>query len=84
MVGLAVYTVIATTIGSNLPDNVLLLSIYYLVAGLVWIWPAAREGRRAAHQEGPARTHQTGVWSLAFSLPRGPLSIPLSRSRSAA
>lgn len=40
MVGLAVYTVIATTIGSNLPDNVLLLSIYYLVAGLVWIWPA--------------------------------------------
>ena len=40
VVGLTVYTVIATTIGSNLPDNILVLSIYYLVAGLVWIWPA--------------------------------------------
>ena len=42
MVGLVVYTVIAATIGTNLPDNILVLSIYYLVAGLVWIWPAIR------------------------------------------
>jgi hypothetical protein len=40
VVGLAVYTVVATTVGSNLPDNILLLSVYYLVAGVVWIWPA--------------------------------------------
>ena len=42
VVGLVVYTVIAATIGTNLPDNILVLSIYYLVAGLVWIWPAIR------------------------------------------
>lgn len=40
VVGLVVYAVIATTIGSSLPSNVLLQTIYYVVAGLIWIWPA--------------------------------------------
>lgn len=40
VVGLAAYTFAATTLGSALPDNILLLTLYYLVAGLIWIWPA--------------------------------------------
>jgi len=40
LVGLVIYAALAATLGSNLPDNVLILTAYYLVAGIVWIWPA--------------------------------------------
>jgi len=40
VVGLALYAVAAATLGGALPDNALLQAVYYLAAGLLWIFPA--------------------------------------------
>ncbi|MFX4223638.1 MAG: DUF2842 domain-containing protein [Thalassobaculum sp.] len=38
--GLAVYVIAAVTLADFVPDHVLAESLYFLVAGVVWIWPA--------------------------------------------
>ena len=40
LIGLILYAVAAATLGGVLPDSVLVQTLYYFVAGLVWIWPA--------------------------------------------
>ena len=40
LIGLAAYAVGAATLGGALPDHALLLAVYYLAAGLLWIPPA--------------------------------------------
>lgn len=38
--GLVVYVVAAVTLADFVPDHVLAETLYYVVAGVVWIWPA--------------------------------------------
>lgn len=38
--GLVLYVVAAVMLADFLPDNVLVETLYYVVAGVVWIWPA--------------------------------------------
>lgn len=40
LIGLAAYIVIAATIGGLLPDYTLVQAAYYLIAGILWIFPA--------------------------------------------
>lgn len=40
IVGLAVYVVAVVTLADFVPNHVLAETVYYLVAGIAWIWPA--------------------------------------------
>ena len=43
VLGLALYTALAMRIGvALLPDNLVVQTLYYAVAGVAWVWPAAR------------------------------------------
>jgi cation transporter-like permease len=53
LVGLAAYAVGAATLGGALPDHILIQSVYYLVAGLLWIVPAVAIMGWARRDDGP-------------------------------
>lgn len=38
--GLVLYVIAAVTLADFVPDHVLAETVYYVVAGIVWIWPA--------------------------------------------
>lgn len=38
--GLVVYVIAAVTLADFIPNHVLAETVYYLVAGIAWIWPA--------------------------------------------
>ena len=38
--GLVLYVIAVVTLAEFVPDHVLAETVYYLVAGIVWIWPA--------------------------------------------
>ena len=40
ILGIAVYAVLAVTLGEALPDHKLIEAVYIAAAGLVWVWPA--------------------------------------------
>jgi hypothetical protein len=46
VIGLALYALLAMRVATVLlPDNLVVETLYYLVAGLLWVWPAARVTR---------------------------------------
>ncbi|WP_420564503.1 DUF2842 domain-containing protein [Thalassobaculum sp.] len=38
--GLVLYVIAVVTLADFVPDHVLAETLYYVVAGIVWIWPA--------------------------------------------
>lgn len=38
--GLVLYVVAAVTLAGFLPDHIVVETVYYLAAGVLWIWPA--------------------------------------------
>lgn len=38
--GLVLYVIAVVTLADFVPDHVLAETVYYVVAGIVWIWPA--------------------------------------------
>jgi hypothetical protein len=42
LLGLALYAMLAATVGGWIPDHWAAELLYYLAAGLLWVWPAAR------------------------------------------
>ena len=42
LVGLALYSAGAATVADHLPENGVIEALFYLVAGLLWVYPAAR------------------------------------------
>lgn len=40
IVGLAVYAIVMVSLADFVPDHTGVQSIYYLAAGVLWIWPA--------------------------------------------
>jgi hypothetical protein len=43
LAGLALYALLAMHVAVTvLPDSLVVQTLYYLVAGLLWVWPAAR------------------------------------------
>lgn len=40
MLGLVVYVAVVVTLADFVPDHALVEAVYYLVTGLLWIWPA--------------------------------------------
>jgi hypothetical protein len=43
VLGLALYALLAVQLATTLlPESLLVQTLYYLAAGLVWVWPAAR------------------------------------------
>lgn len=46
VLGLALYALVAMRLAVTLlPDNLVAQTLYYLAAGLLWVWPAARVTR---------------------------------------
>jgi hypothetical protein len=46
VIGLALYALLAMHLAvTALPDNLVVQTLYYLAAGLLWVWPAARVTR---------------------------------------
>lgn len=46
VLGLAIYALLAMYLAvTALPDSLVVQTLYYLVAGLLWVWPAARVTR---------------------------------------
>jgi hypothetical protein len=46
VIGLALYALLAMRVATALlPDNLVVETLYYLAAGLLWVWPAARVTR---------------------------------------
>lgn len=46
VLGLAIYAFLAMYLAVTvLPENLVVQTLYYLVAGLLWVWPAARMTR---------------------------------------
>lgn len=46
VIGLALYALLAMHLAVTLlPDNLVVETLYYLAAGLLWVWPAARVTR---------------------------------------
>jgi hypothetical protein len=43
LVGLALYALLGMQLAvTALPENLVVRTLYYLAAGLLWVWPAAR------------------------------------------
>ena len=43
LAGLAAYAILAVAVAVRaLPDSLVVETLYYLAAGLLWVWPAAR------------------------------------------
>jgi len=46
VLGLAIYAFLVMYVAvTALPDSLVVQTLYYLVAGLLWVWPAARMTR---------------------------------------
>lgn len=46
VLGLAIYAFLVMYVAvTTLPDSLVVQTLYYLVAGLLWVWPAARMTR---------------------------------------
>lgn len=52
VLGLCAYAAAAVTLGNRLPDHWLVHLLFYPVAGILWVWPAARVVRWAQAQPG--------------------------------
>ena len=42
LVGLALYVMLVATVGAWVPEHWAAELLFYLAAGLLWVWPAAR------------------------------------------
>lgn len=42
LLGLAIYAVAVVTLADHVPGHWAIEALYYIVAGLLWVWPAGR------------------------------------------